>query len=232
MESGNNTGRLVTMYLLICATELEAGPLRALLQGKAGVELLISGAGPIETTLTLCKFLARTDKTISAIVNCGIAGAYPDTGVGLLDICLARREKMGDFGICTGNTISAFDDPAMTSQTDFNLDNSLLACARQILNQEGISYHTGVFVTVNCASGAGQRGEFLRHTHQAICENMEGAALARVCMEFNLPLLEVRCVSNIVIDRDRSKWKLAEAVQKNAEITGLLLTALLSRQSF
>lgn len=218
------------MYLLICATELEAGPLRTLLQGKAGVDLLISGAGPVETTLSLCKFLAHTGKTITAIVNCGITGAYPDTGVGLLDICLASREKLGDFGICAGNAISAFDDPVMASQTSFDLDTSLLAHARRILDQNSIPYHTGVFVTVNCASGTGQRGEFLRHTHQAICENMEGAAVARVCKEFNLPLLEVRCVSNMVLDRDRSKWKLAEAVQENARVTALLMTSLLSRQ--
>jgi futalosine hydrolase len=40
---------------------------------------------------------------------------------------------------------------------------------------------------------------------------MEGAAVARVCKEFSLPCLEIRCISNMVEDRDQAKWQLQEA---------------------
>ena len=40
---------------------------------------------------------------------------------------------------------------------------------------------------------------------------MEGAAAAHVCALHDVPFLEVRGVSNLVEDRNRNEWKIAEA---------------------
>jgi futalosine hydrolase len=50
----------------------------------------------------------------------------------------------------------------------------------------------------------------------AICENMEGAALARVSQEFGIPFLELRAISNMVENRDQSAWQIREAAEKAA----------------
>jgi futalosine hydrolase len=42
---------------------------------------------------------------------------------------------------------------------------------------------------------------------------MEGAAAAHVCALYDLPFLELRGISNLVEDRDREKWRLAEAAE-------------------
>ena len=42
---------------------------------------------------------------------------------------------------------------------------------------------------------------------------MEGAAVAHVCAMYKIPVIEMRGVSNIVEDRDRSKWDLALAAE-------------------
>jgi futalosine hydrolase len=47
-----------------------------------------------------------------------------------------------------------------------------------------------------------------------LCENMEGAAVARVCAAFDLPCLELRSISNRVEDRDTGRWRLKEACAK------------------
>ena len=46
----------------------------------------------------------------------------------------------------------------------------------------------------------------------AICENMEGAAVALACRQLSVPLLEIRGISNRVEDRDTSRWDLTTAM--------------------
>jgi futalosine hydrolase len=74
----------------------------------------------------------------------------------------------------------------------------------------------GPFITVNGVSGNRKRGEMLRKKWQGLRENMEGAAVVRVCREFDLPCLELRCISNMVEDRDLANWRVAEACDKAA----------------
>jgi futalosine hydrolase len=93
----------------------------------------------------------------------------------------------------------------------FVLDRTLLSAAGDALDGIGVACKKGVFVTVNCCSGTWERGRQLGRQFQGLCENMEGAAIARVCEEFSLPCLEVRCVSNMVEDRNRKKWELRQA---------------------
>ena len=58
----------------------------------------------------------------------------------------------------------------------------------------------------------------LAEQFQGLCENMEGAAVARVCAGFNLPCLELRCISNFVEDRNTGHWKMKEACRRAGTI--------------
>lgn len=44
-------------------------------------------------------------------------------------------------------------------------------------------------------------------------ESMEGAALHYVCREFNIPFIQLRAISNYVGERDKSNWKIQEAIE-------------------
>ena len=55
---------------------------------------------------------------------------------------------------------------------------------------------------------------------------MEGAAVARVCEKFSLPLLEIRCISNMVEDREVGRWKIQEACVKAAHAAFLIIGEL------
>ena len=46
----------------------------------------------------------------------------------------------------------------------------------------------------------------LEERYHGLCENMEGAAVAQVAACHGVPWLEVRGISNMVEDRDLSKW--------------------------
>ena len=52
---------------------------------------------------------------------------------------------------------------------------------------------------------------------------MEGAALHYVCLCEKIPFLQLRCVSNYVGERDKSKWEMTEAISNlNIELNKII----------
>ncbi len=219
------------MLLAVAATEIEMKPLLARCRDAVDLAYCLSGVGPLEAAVSVTRRLAAEQERPRAIVNFGIAGAYyrrqPDEPAArLLDICLAERELFGDFGVSYGTDIEPLDASAGAGCRDFVLDATLLRRARQILDAASLDYRLGTFVTVAGASGTAARGESLQRRYQALCENMEGAAVARACREYSLPMVEVRVISNLVEDRPGAAWKIEAACERAASVTALLLDGL------
>lgn len=212
------------MFLVVTATEQELKPISELLTGTPGWSSLVAGVGCLETAVNLTRFLAEAQTEVQAIINCGVAGAFVGAGPELLDLCLAEHETQADIGIWTAAGIKNFD--TIQVPTRFPLSHPLREQARLLLSAAGIQPWVGPFVSVSAVSGLLSRGESLRAQHQAICENMEGAAVARVALDFHLPCLELRAISNLVLDRDLSQWQLAGAIQRLAEAMAILLPGL------
>ena len=189
---------------------------------------LVTGVGLVETALSLVGILHKKPE-IDCVLTFGIAGAYleNDTSVrvGLLDLCLAEQEILGDLGIQLADKVERFG-AELPVRDRFVLDPGLLSTAGQILGDADIAYKQGTFVTVNCASGTQRRGDQLGCQFHGLCENMEGAAVARVCEAFSLPCLEVRCVSNMVEDRNRENWQLKKACVKAGRAAAVIAAGL------
>jgi futalosine hydrolase len=213
------------LILAAASTDFE---MRSFLEadGNAGRTIhLVTGIGPVETAIALTAALHRCS-AIKAVVNFGIAGAYPGGGAEVLDLCLAEREIYGDLGIALAERIERFAETGLAAKDSFVLDANLLRAAGYALTQAGVLCKQGVFVTVSCASGTQTRAEqFCRQFH-ALCENMEGAAAARVCEAFDRPCLELRCVSNIVGERDKRNWRLHEACAHAGQAAAAVVAAL------
>ena len=54
--------------------------------------------------------------------------------------------------------------------------------------------------------------QFLK-AFNADIETMEGAALHYVCLQENISFLQIRSVSNHVGERDKTKWKMKQAIE-------------------
>jgi futalosine hydrolase len=202
------------MNLIVAATPKEISPFVTALETCQNARTFVSGAGCLETSLNLSRFLSSADAAgISRIIHVGIAGAFQHSGIGLLDICVAKEEIFADFGVCYDGRIEDLDFPGCPAN-HLRLDAALLREVSLFFEKAGMRISSGPFLTVNCASGTGKRGDYLQKKHQALCENMEGFAVARVCQEFHLPCLEVRCISNFVEDRKQSNWQIDAACEK------------------
>jgi futalosine hydrolase len=112
----------------------------------------------------------------------------------------------------------------------FPLDRELVSRARQMLvgrSGAGIpAFRVGAFVTIQECTGTVELGIERASRFQAICENMEGAAGAHICLLFEVPFLELRGISNMVEDRQKAEWDIARAADAAQEAAWHLIEKL------
>ena len=67
-------------------------------------------------------------------------------------------------------------------------------------------------ITINEISTKRDRIQQLIKKYNPALESMEGAALHYVCREMGVPFLQIRAISNYIGERDKTKWKMKEAI--------------------
>ncbi len=219
------------MLLLAVATENEIKPLQQFLGTVDRVEVLVTGMGPVAAAVSLGRYLARQGAGIDGVLNIGVAGGYVDSGPTMLDVCMAQQEFLGDFGICVPDGIQDFAPGLAAASMPSLCKNVLSVRFADYLEEHNMGCKSVNFVTVNCSSGTRKRGDFLRDKFVAGCENMEGAAVAMVCDAFNIAWVEMRCVSNMVQDRDIGNWQLTAAIEKICLATEIVLSGYMANCS-
>jgi futalosine hydrolase len=194
----------VSVDLLVCAaTELESALVRERLAGDSRVQVLTIGVGPVNAAISVTRSLAIEKPR--QIVVCGIGGAYPGSGLGLLDVACAEVECYGDLGAATPSgflDMKALGFPIVGGATPLYNDvpMQLFPSARRVK-----------FVTVSTCTGTTIGAQLIETRTRGAVENMEGAAVAHVAHLYGVPVGEVRGVSNMVTDRDTSAWRIKDA---------------------
>ncbi len=198
--------------------------------GKTNIIHIISGIGKTNAshaaTLLIEKFSPST------VINFGVGGAYPSANLRAGDIAIADKEIYGDEGLWLRDGFHKADEigiPLFKKGrkkyfNEFPLDKNLMQKAVKFSGL--VTRHSslvtevksGTFVTVSTVTGTDKRARELEKRFNAICENMEGAAVAHVCAMYGIPMLEVKGISNIVEDRDRSKWDIKTAAENCQKI--------------
>jgi futalosine hydrolase len=214
--------------LVLAATALESKLLQS-----AGVSVVVTGIGAVNTAHALTQHLAR-HAAPSLVIQTGVAGAYVPADVPVGAVLLADTEIYGDLGVLTPQGWRPMEEigiplmePTLSQPARFNyfpLDARLVERAEAAAGN--LLERTGKFLTVSQVTGVRAVGDVLYKRFGALCESMEGAAAAHVCAIHGVPFLEVRGVSNLVEDRDRSKWRLVEAANAAQTVVQKLLEDL------
>ena len=182
------------------------------------VYLAVTGIGKVNAAAAA---MALIDRYVpSLIINTGCAGAYVGSGLAVGDIALATSEILGDEGVLTTDgweTLEAIGIPSVkqggTSYfNEFPLSRQAASRAAELAASRGIPLRSGRFVAVSTCSGTSVRGSELFRRFGGLCENMEGAAVAQVALSCGIGCLEIRGISNMVEDRDLSRWDIPTAV--------------------
>lgn len=188
--------------------------------GDVSVELVESGLGAVNVASVLTSRLEATSPDV--VVQVGVGGAYAGSGLHVGDLAVAASENDGDLGVVTPDGWHGADliglpvverdgcDPFFNR---FPVDETRSKAAT-----DSVDGAYGPFVSVQTCSGTAALGaERERRVPGAIVENMEGAAAAQVCLQHDVPFVELRAISNLVEDRDTSRWDLPGASRRAQE---------------
>jgi futalosine hydrolase len=231
---------------LLCSVAFECERLRAALRapeplvvgGKQGwsgtldgapVLVLAAGMGKTNAAHALTALLET--RPVRGVVGFGIAGAYPGSGLQAGDVALATECVYGDDGVLAPGgwmSIEGIGIPLWTGCFNrFPVDAGWVARTRAALEAAGTPVRTGPFVTVSACTGTDAlAAEMEARVPGALCEGMEGAALAHVAAMYGVPFIELRAVSNRVENRDPSRWRIPEAAAAAQRALPLAVAAL------
>ena len=196
------------------------GPLRCF-RGRSGggeVLLAVTGIGKVNAACAATALLERY--TPALLVNTGCGGACAGSGLAVGDLAIASGESFPEEGVQTPQGwrgleligIPVFEGRGERIFNQIPVDGERAAAALNFAREQGVRAGLGPFHTVSTCSGTAERGAELLGRYPGICENMEGGALAQVALSYGVPFLEVRGISNLVEDRDLSRWDLQAAV--------------------
>jgi futalosine hydrolase len=184
--------------LVVCvATEMEGALLRPY------VPVITTGVGAVNAAYALTRFLDREE--VKGIVVCGIGGAYPVSGLAVGSVVCAESEYYGDLGADSADGF--LDMEALGFALVSNPVPLYNALPMQIFPAAGRAR----FVTVNKCTGNDADARAIGTRTGGGVENMEGAAIAHVAALAGIPVGEIRGISNLVGNRDRSAWRVKEA---------------------
>jgi len=170
---------------------------KGVLKGRP-VVICLCGIGKTNAAHGVTLLLERFQPTFICLI--GVAGAYPSSGLAIGDIVVSEKEIYGDEGLLleTGlQTMKAIGLPVAVIGTVCCFNEFPLHMPDELRGHR----HKGAFVTVSACTGTLKRGREIETRFGALCENMEGAAVAHVCLLNNVSAAEIRGISNVIEDR-------------------------------
>lgn len=220
----------MSLSAVIASTEIEVSLIRGLLsqkelsetQGKTFYKgflgnketaVCICGVGKVNAAHGTALLIEKFKPNLVYVI--GVGGAYPSSGLSIGDIVIAEKEIYGDEGLLA-------KDGFRTLNEILDVQNEFIMHIPEDLRVRSLELRVkrGNFITVSTCTGTLERGREIEKRFDAICENMEGAAIAHICALSEIPVTEIRGISNIIEDRTAAPLnktdiiKAAENVQK------------------
>lgn len=181
---------------------------------------VVLGVGLLEFATNLAILLSRfsMEGPFTHVVLTGICGAYPGRGLNVGDVVRVDSEKVGDLGVVErdgsftpwhkvgngGVENSAVSSPAFAQVYESSPLRGVPAWLAGLKSVSGLS--------VNCCTGTAAMAVERVQNFDVDVESMEGASCFSICSVFGMPCCEIRAVSNFASDRDKSTWRIKDAL--------------------
>lgn len=189
---------------------------------KHFIRFLYTGVGMLSSAVSLTQHVFQYKPDL--IIQLGIAGSF-NTNFLLGEVLVIEKEYLGDTGV--------WENGEWKDVFDLNLQRSdeLPFSNKSLLNKNIDTFNVLRLpklnaVTVNEITTSAQRTDVLKEKYSADLESMEGASLHYVCNLFSIPFLQVRSISNYIGERDKTKWKMKEAIENVNEAVMKMLAIL------
>ncbi|MEO6636988.1 MAG: futalosine hydrolase [Ginsengibacter sp.] len=191
--------------LVVAATDLEIAPLLAM---TTTADILIAGVGIPATIFTLQNKLLH--KKYDLVIQAGIAGSFDDK-FEKSEVFFVQEDTFADIGVDENGTFKTLFELGFAKENEPPYTNGWLRNDHPIFTKDLLPAVKAI--TVNKIINNKTQVANLKDKFQATLESMEGAAFHYVCLLQKVNFLQVRSVSNIVGERDKSKWKIKDAIE-------------------
>jgi futalosine hydrolase len=204
--------------LIVSATETEVDETRSwVTRHRLPVDFCITGPGIAATVWQLARSLREMDYNL--VLNAGIAGTFNEN-IALTEVVHVIDDSFADLGAEDGESFLHISEMGFSLRAAAFNQYYFPVSLRQT-PEPGLRKVKAI--TVNKVHGHEPSILKIRQRFNPDIETMEGAAVAYVCHEMNIPCLQIRSISNRVEKRDKSKWKIELAVASlNRELIKLL----------
>lgn len=211
--------------LLVAATKHEIEPIqhylaeRLYLRKHQQIDVLFTGVGSLATTYALSKEIGRQKPDLA--IQAGIGGSFhPLFCPG--KIVTIKEEIIGDLGVMQDDKWHSLFDLGFLGADDHPWnEGKLINPYKDLLGK--LELEKVKAITVNRISTEPHFIQQIKDKFCPVVESMEGAAFHYVCLKETVPFIQIRSISNMVGERDKSKWLLKESIEVlNNEVIRLL----------
>ena len=190
--------------LVIAATKAEINFLN---KPPTGMDVEITGVGVPSTIYHIQKKIQQ--KKYGLIIQAGIAGTFNNTLL-LGQVVIVSQDTFADIGMEEKKQFTSIYQTAFADKNEFPFEDGWLKNNHALINNKNMQLVNAV--TINKVSDSELQKQQLIKNFSPDIETMEGAALHYICLQENIPFIQIRSISNEVGERDKTKWKMKEAV--------------------
>jgi futalosine hydrolase len=180
--------------------------------------VLISGVGIPSTAYHLTKKLLQ--QKYDLVIQAGIAGCFTKE-IKKGEVVVVSHDAFADIGAEENKKFKTIFQLGLDDKNKLPFKDGWLINTSEIL----LSCHLKKIkaITVNKISDKKRQTKQLKKIFNANIESMEGAAFHYVCLNQNIPFLQIRSISNKVGERDKTKWEIKMAIENlNRELKTLI----------
>ena len=190
--------------LVVAATQKEIAPF---IEANPKASVFITGVGVPATIFNLSKKIS--EEKFDLVIQAGIAGTFKET-FERNNALIIEKDTFADVGAEDQGIFKTLFEMGFADENEFPYQSGWLANDMTFLS--GIKLPKASAITVNKIIEDKLQIKKIADKFHPDIESMEGAAFHYVCLMNKAKFLQLRTISNVVGERDKSKWKMKEAI--------------------
>lgn len=201
--------------LIVAATELEIAPF---LTANHKADVLITGVGIPATIFNLNQKLSQAKYDL--VIQAGIAGTFKEP-FEKTTVFAIESDIFADIGVDEKGNFKTLFELGFMDENEFPYKSGWLKNEQELIKKLNLPLVKAI--TVHRITDDKSYLKKLFEKFSADIESMEGAAFHYVCLLRKVNFVQIRSISNIVGERDKTKWKMKEAIASlNNELEKLI----------
>lgn len=177
------------------------------------IDILITGVGQADTSFHLAQYLAHKEmyRSYALMIQAGIGGSFLSM-LPKRTVVQVTSEVYGDRGAENNGSFLDLEEMGLSASDRFPYTQARLQPSTCILPPALAHLPKVPGVTVNRTLSEHVSIEWIRNRYAPAVVSMEGAPFFYAALQFGLPCIQLRSISDFVGPRDKAQWDMPGAI--------------------